>query len=70
MTLLLGLWMTMSAAWAGQVQWVAKVQDLMEGQSVTVQLSIHQGRSRKAPELTVGQGLDVQYVGSLSLIHI
>ena len=68
-TLLLGLWMTVSAAWAGQVQWVAKVQDLMEGQSVTVQLSIHQGRSRKAPELAVGRGLDVQYVGSRQTIQ-
>lgn len=69
MTLLLGLWMTMSAAWAGQVQWVAKVQDLMEGQSVTVQLSIHQGRSRSAPDLPVGRGLDVQYMGSRQTIQ-
>lgn len=68
-TLLWGLWVTLSMAWAGQVQWVAKVQDLMEGQSVTVQLSIHQGRSRKAPDLAFGRGLDVQYMGSRQTIQ-
>lgn len=69
MNVLLGLWMVFSVAFAGRVEWVAQAQDLVEGQSVTVQLLVYQGRTKRAPELPVGRGLEVQYVGSRQTIQ-
>ena len=69
MNVVLALWMALSVAFAGRVEWVAQVQDLVEGQSATVQLLVYQGRTKRAPELPVGRGLKVQYVGSRQTIQ-
>ena len=60
MNLLLGLWVTCNVAFGARVEWDAQVQELVEGQSVAVQLMVYQGRSKRAPELPVGRGLEVQ----------
>ena len=69
MNVLLALWMALSVAFAARVEWAAQLQNLVEGQSVTVQLMVYQGRTKAAPELSVGRGLEVQYVGSRQTIQ-